>query len=102
MQAQSTESVVWMGALHLVFWDVATLFGLRFIKSGFAHSQARSDGGFNTQVLVFILVALQMTTALRPIVGTGATFLPKEKKFFLSDSGECLKSSAKDSPNASP
>jgi hypothetical protein len=100
--SQSTESGVWMGALHLLFWGVATIFGLRFIKSGFAHSQAKSDAGLNSWVLVFILVALQMTTALRPIVGTSAAFLPKEKKFFLSYWGECLSAPAGTSEKAAP
>jgi hypothetical protein len=91
--SQSTESVAWMGALHLVFWGVATLFGLRFIEAGF--SQARSNAGFNTWVIIFVLVVVQMTTALRPIVGTADTLLPKEKKSFLSHWSECLKSSSK-------
>jgi len=89
--SQSTSSVVWMGALHLIFWLVATVFGLRFIENGFSHSQARSNAGFNTWVVIFVLVVLQMTTALRPIVGTSPDFFPKEKKFFLSYWGDCLK-----------
>jgi hypothetical protein len=36
-------------------------------------------------------VALQMTTALRPILGTSKTFLPTEKKFFIAHWGDCLK-----------
>ena len=39
----------------------------------------------------FMLVALQMTTALRPILGTAKTFLPVEKKFFVAHWGDCLK-----------
>ena len=33
---------------------------------------------------IFILVSLQMTTALRPIIGSSKDLLPKEKKFFLT------------------
>ena len=33
--SQSTDSVAWMGALHLVFWFIATFFGLRFLKRVF-------------------------------------------------------------------
>jgi hypothetical protein len=88
--SQSTESIVWMGVLHLVFWGIATLFGLRFIEAGFARARPRSNAGFNVWVIIFVLVGLQMTTALRPILGTGETFLPTEKKFFLSHWGECL------------
>ena len=89
--SQSTQSVAWMGALHLLFWFVATVFGLRFLQTGFAHSQARSRAGLYIWTVIFVLVALQMTTALRPIVGKADTFLPKEKMFFLAHWGDCLK-----------
>ncbi len=89
--SQSTESVAWMGALHLIFWGIATVFGLRFLNVGFSHTQARSNAGFNTWVVIFVLVVLQMTTALRPIVGTADTLLPEEKKFFVSHWGDCMK-----------
>jgi hypothetical protein len=42
-------------------------------------------------VVIFLLVAMQMTTALRPIIGTSENFLPKEKKFFLVHWGDCMK-----------
>jgi hypothetical protein len=89
--SQSTESLAWMGTLHLVFWFIATIFGLRFLKAGFSHSNARSHAGFNTWVIIFLLVAVQMTTALRPILGKADTFLPTEKQFFMSHWGDCLK-----------
>jgi len=88
--SESTESVAWMGTLHLLFWFVATIFGLRFLHAGFAHSNARSQSGFQVWTLVFLLVALQMTTALRPIVGTADTLLPTEKKFFASHWYDCM------------
>ena len=89
--SQSTQSVAWMGTLHLLFWLVSTFFGLRFLQAGFSHSQARSQAGLYTWIIIFVLVALQMTTALRPIVGTADTFLPTEKKFFVAHWGDCLK-----------
>ena len=93
--SQSTESLAWMGTLHLVFWFIATLFGLRFLQVGFSHSQARSHAGFNTWVIIFVLVSLQMTTALRPIIGTSSTFLPAEKKFFVAHWSDCLRTPEK-------
>jgi hypothetical protein len=42
-------------------------------------------------VIIFLLVAVQMTTALRPILGKSDTFLPREKKFFLAHWGDCMK-----------
>lgn len=88
--SESTESLKWMGALHLVFWFIATIFGLRFLEAGFSHSNARSHAGFHTWVIIFLLVAVQMTTALRPILGKSETFLPKEKQFFIAHWAECL------------
>jgi hypothetical protein len=88
--SQSTNSLVWMGVLHLLFWLIATYFGLRFLGSGFAHSHARSAAGLNTWIIIFMLVMVQMTTALRPLVGTAPTFLPTEKKFFVTYWGDCL------------
>jgi hypothetical protein len=89
--SQSTESLAWMGTLHLIFWFIATCFGLRFLENGFSHSNAKSLAGFRTWVVIFLLVAIQMTTALRPILGTSKPFLPTEKKFFVAHWGDCLK-----------
>ncbi len=91
--SQSTESLAWMGILHLIFWFVATIFGVRFLEAGYSQSNARSQAGFNTWVVIFLLVAVQMTTALRPILGTAETILPTEKKFFLTHWGACMKAS---------
>ncbi len=88
--SQSTTSVAWMGTLHILFWLVATLFGVRFLLAGFSHSHARSVGGLAVWVILFVLVVLQMTTALRPIVGEAKTLLPTEKKFFLAHWAECM------------
>ena len=44
---------------------------------------------------IFLLVCLQMTTALRPIIGTSDHWLPKEKKFFLAHWVENLSSDAR-------
>ena len=99
--SESTNSVTWMGVLHLSFWFIAVFFGLRFLSAGFSHSHARSSAGLNIWILVFVLVVLQMTTTLRPIIGTAATFLPKDKKFFLAHWGENLNTwSAPAAPSA--
>jgi hypothetical protein len=82
--SQSTSSVAMMGALHIVFWLVATAFGWKFLRHGFAHLSAKSGGALNVWLVIFVLVCLQMTAALRPIIGTAPTVFPTEKKFFLS------------------
>jgi len=88
--SQSTESLAWMGALHLFFWFVSTAFGLRFLESGFFDSVGQSRAGFRAWAIIFVIVALQMTTALRPIIGTSDSFLPKEKQFFVPHWSDCL------------
>ena len=95
--SQSSESLAWMGTLHLIFWFVATLFGVRFLKAGFSHANAKSHAGLNVWIVIFLLVALQMTTALRPILGKSDTFFPTEKKFFIGHWVDCLKSASGDS-----
>jgi hypothetical protein len=89
--SQSTESVAAMGALHLVFGGIAAYFGLRFLHAAYVHLDARSTGGLKAWMLILILVVLQMTTALRPIVGKAETFWPTEKRFFLTHWVQCLK-----------
>jgi hypothetical protein len=93
--SQSTDSIVWMGVLHLVFWFIAVFFGLRFLEAGFSHTQARSSAGLNTWIIIFVLVAIQMTTALRPIIGASNTFLPTQKKFFITHWGDNLEAASK-------
>lgn len=97
--SQSTNHLAWMGALHLIFWGIATVFGLRFLQAGFSHAKARSNAGLNTWTVIFVLVVLQMTTALRPIVGTSDTLFTKEKKFFLNHWGDSIKESSGGSSN---
>lgn len=100
--SQSTDSIVWMGVLHLLFWFIAVFFGLRFLEAGFSHTQARSSAGLNTWIIIFVLVAIQMTTALRPIIGTSKSFLPMEKKFFVSHWGDNLEKAAREPSKGPP
>jgi hypothetical protein len=82
--SRSTESIVGMGVLHLLFSFVSILFGFRFLRMGFRHLGLRSTAGVNVWFLIFMLVMLQMTTTLRPLIGTSDKPLAKEKKFFLT------------------
>jgi len=81
--SQSTNSIVGMGFLHLMFGLVALVFGMRFLSQGFTWLETPSGAGIKVWMIMFTLVVVQMTTALRPIIGTADTFLPTEKKFFL-------------------
>ncbi len=90
----STNSIGWMGFLHLVFLGISLAFGLRFLFTGVACLKARSAGGLVAWSIIFILVVLQMTTTLRPILGTADTRLPTEKKFFLKHWADTLSAPA--------
>jgi hypothetical protein len=88
--SQSTESVAWMGFLHLLFWAIATAFGVRFLHISFSHTKMKTSTGLVVWIIIFLLTSLQMMTALRPIVGKSDTFFPTEKKFFISHWYDCL------------
>jgi len=88
--SQSTQSVAAMGALHLTFWGISTCFGIRFLNAGFAHHTGSGDG-FKVWIAIYLRVMMQMSTALRPLVGTADTLLPVEKKFFVTHWIENLK-----------
>ena len=100
--SESTNSLCWMGALHLLFWGIATIFGLRFLGAGFAASQAKSQAGLRVWAVIFVLVCLQLTTALRPIIGTADTVFPgrEEKKFFLKHWLDCSETARQDAKKA--
>lgn len=83
--SQSTDSVAFMGALHLLLWFIGIVFGLRlieamgFLLAGHARQHLKIWG------FIFVIVCLQMATTLRPIIAPGKTFFPPEKKFFLAN-----------------
>jgi hypothetical protein len=83
--SQSTDSIPFMGALHLLFWVIGIRFGLRLIDAMGRFLGARSKGHLRIWSVIFILVCFQMTTALRPIIAPSKTFLPTDKKFFLAN-----------------
>jgi hypothetical protein len=83
--SQSTDSIVFMGALHLVFWVIGIRFGLRLIDAMGRFLGATSRGHLRMWCVIFILVCFQMTTTLRPIIAPSKTFLPTERKFFLTN-----------------
>ena len=65
---------------------------MKFLARGFEQLNARFGGGLRVWTLIFVLVLLQMTAALRPILGPGDAFLPTEKKFFVSHWTDSLQS----------
>lgn len=87
--SQSTDSLAGMGFLHLVLWATAAAFGLRFLSQSASHASANRLR-LSAWIAIYALVSLQMTTALRPILGHSDHFLPRDKKFFLAHWMETL------------
>jgi hypothetical protein len=83
--SQSTDSLAVMGMLHLLFWIIGLWFGVRLIKglAACANADAPALGHLKVWIVIFVLVSLQMSSALRPLIGTASTLLPAEKRFFL-------------------
>ncbi len=90
----STESVAFMGFLHLLFWAVSFIFGIRFLLMSFKLIRGASCPHLVLWVLIFTMVTLQMSTTLRPILGSGEKQFTTEKKFFLAHWVETLESSS--------
>ena len=81
--SESTESIMFMGSLHLILWGISICLGLRFLLSAYRHTYESNHTMLITWCIIFVFVCLQMTTTLRPILGTSDSFLPQEKMFFM-------------------
>lgn len=88
--SQSTESIVFMGAMNLVFWFIALAYGMQYIRKSMLLLNGRYGNHLVVWSIIFIVVSLQMTTTLRPILGTSDRALQPEKKFFLTHWGDQL------------
>ena len=86
--AESTDSLGFMGTLTIGAWVIAVSFALRFLKSVIFATGGTQKGPLAIWSLVFLLVTLQMTTSLRPILGRSDVRLTQEKKFFLQHWGD--------------
>lgn len=85
----SSTSVTFLGFLLISLWIVSAGFGLVLVfRAGRALGMTNTTH-LNVWCAVFLLVTLQMTTTLRPILGTSEKLVNfEEKKFFLSYWGE--------------
>ena len=80
---QSTASHAFMGGLILVLWLFSLVFGMNLLVKC-ARALGMTDAmHLRIWCFMFLLVTLQMSCALRPIIGTAKTFFPEDKKFFL-------------------
>jgi len=88
--AESTDSFGFMGTLAIGSWIIALWFALRFLNAVVRATGGGQKGPMLIWGGIFLLVGLQMTTSLRPILGRSDTLLTQEKKFFLQHWGETM------------
>jgi len=90
--SQSTSGVGFIATLHLVLWAVALWFGLRLLSNAAAKVWGPVSGRLGLWTCLYVVVCLQMMTALRPIIDETKTgsFLPQEKMFFLQHFGQTI------------
>jgi hypothetical protein len=88
--SQSTQTVAFMGLLHVLFWIAAACFGLSLMNTAFAEVNGRKLVILRAWAALFLIVTMQMATMLRPLVGPASSLQWTEKKFFLAHWGDCL------------
>ena len=81
--AESTDSFGFMGSLGVGAWVIAVVFSLKFLRTVVTSSGGTQQAPLIIWSIVFMLVTLQMTTSLRPILGRSPAYFTQEKKFFL-------------------
>jgi hypothetical protein len=87
----SSTSITFLGFLLLSLWIVCAGFGLVLVFRAGRALGMTNTGHLTIWCGVFLLVTLQMTTTLRPIIGTSDHLVNfQEKKFFLAYWGEQL------------
>lgn len=93
---QSSTLVSFIGALHLIVWIACALASHRVLRAALRHWKARATGLSAAWILLLIVTSLQMTTTLRPIVGTAPRLFDGERKFFLAHWAETMASDTND------
>jgi len=80
---QSTHSADFMGGLHLLLWMISCVFALRRLGGWLTKLNGKGMQALPIWCFIFIIVCLQMTTTLRPLMGpfTGWNLAPRD--FFL-------------------
>lgn len=81
--AQSSDSVPFFGTLVLFAWLISLTFGTGFLLKMLTLSEVEKKSPISIWIVIFLLVTLQMSTSLRPIIGSSDHFLTTEKRFFL-------------------
>ena len=97
--SQSTEVVGFIGSLNLIIWLIALFSGFGFILKSARLLGAKQFGHLKVWMFVFLLVVFQVSTSLRPIIGSSDKQFTSEKKFFLEHWSDTIN---EDSADATP
>lgn len=85
--SQSTDSETFFGFLVLATWLIALFFGTGFLLKMLSQTGTSKTAPLRIWIGIFLLVTLQMSTTLRPLIGRSDTFFTTEKRFFLEHWG---------------
>jgi hypothetical protein len=81
--SQSTNSVFFMGFLHLSVWIISFSFGMKLMLRLTRQLKPKDTAYLGIWIVIFLITSIQMMTVLRPLIGTSEHLFPKEKKFFI-------------------
>ena len=87
--AVSTESLPFIVILALLVWLISLSFAARYVGKLRSHPLFQRQGGIKMWFLILIVVTLQMTTCMRPMLAKPdkGWWTGGEKRFFLSHFG---------------
>ncbi len=88
--SQTTSSPAVMGCLHVAAVVISSAFGLGLLRRVLAALNGGAFQGLRGWGLMFVLVLLQMSTTLRPLVGPYEGQLLGSKKFFVEHWGQVV------------
>ena len=88
--SQSTHAAAFIGFLHIVFWLVAMVLSLSLLTCAIETMNRRRFGVLRVWSVIFIMVAMQVATMVRPLVGPYAGLGFQEKRFFAAHWLNCM------------
>jgi hypothetical protein len=88
--SQSSSTVSLLAPLHYLVWIVSLVASVRFLKAGLRRWNARRGALTGLWMAIFVVTCLQMTTSLRPILGTKERLFDPERKLFLLHWGQTI------------
>ena len=98
--AVSTESLVFVVVMVFIMWLVALGFTAKFLACVKGAGLLKKHAGLRLWFVILILVSLQMTTVMRPILSApkeDGRAAPGEKMFFLQHLGKTFETAFKQS-----